>query len=313
MSRKLDTKEFITRARAVHGDKYNYDKVIYDGCSKKVIITCPIHGDFMQLPGNHVSLKQGCDKCAREKKAKVQTKTTEEFIARARAVHGDKYNYDKVIYEGNDKKVIITCPIHGDFPQTPNKHKGGQGCPYCALEKSTKSRRKTTEEFIAEARAVHGDKYSYDNVNYINNKIEVMITCPIHGDFSQRPCHHLSGCGCYKCKASHLEEQTRTALQKNNITFEPQKTFEWLISTKKHKMFLDFYLPEYDIAIECQGIQHYKTTGMFTRDIVNKIQQRDTLKYELCQEHNIPLYYINYNDNVEEKLNVMIKLISNLK
>lgn len=125
--------------------------------------------------------------------------TIEEFIRRAREVHGDKYDYSKVVYVDNKTKVCIICPIHGEFWQTPHAHLSGQGCRKCGYIDNHINATKTTLSFIKEARAVHGDLYDYSLVDYKNNKTDVRIICPIHGEFLQNPSAHLKGCGCPKC------------------------------------------------------------------------------------------------------------------
>lgn len=126
--------------------------------------------------------------------------TTEDFIKKAKAVHGDKYDYSKIVYVNQKTDVIITCPLHGDFRQRPNNHYMGAGCPVCSGNKKS-----DTEDFIKKAKAVHGDKYSYDRVLYMNNKTLVEIICPIHGVFKQTPDKHLSGQGCPMCVGEKLE------------------------------------------------------------------------------------------------------------
>ncbi|AUR88781.1 hypothetical protein NVP1118B_21 [Vibrio phage 1.118.B._10N.261.49.F6] len=187
MARRLTTEEFIEKARAVHGDLYGYDRAVYVRSADKVIITCPKHGDFNQGVHNHLQ-GCGCAKCA------DTALTTEEFVEKARTVHGDKYSYDLAVYVANKKKVTITCPEHGDFSQTPYGHLKGSGCAKCADTSLT------TEEFIEKSREVHGDKYSYERTVYVTNKKKVVITCPEHGDFEQIPRHHLKGGGCAKCR-----------------------------------------------------------------------------------------------------------------
>ena len=235
--------------------------------------------------------------------------TKEEFVTRAKEKHGNKYNYDKVEYKGNNEKVIITCPKHGDFPQTPHNHKAGQGCPECKKEKLSKLYTMTKKEFIFKAMKIHGDTYSYNNIEWDGYDKKVMITCQKHGDFPQTPKKHLRGQGCPKCNESHLETVTSILLEKHNIKYEPQKTFPWL--KNKRKMHLDFFLPEYNIAIECQGIQHYLEypTWVFTEESISDIKQRDSTKHSLCQEYGIPIYYIKYNDDIEEKINELISKI----
>ena len=298
-NKKQTTKEFIEEAVAVHGNKYSYDKVKYVNAITDVLITCLVHGDFPQKPCKHLN-GCGCPECAKEKKRK----TKEEFIRDAINVHGNKYNYDKVEFVDTKTKVMITCPIHGDFPMTPNNHTSmKQGCPDCAREAQIK----TTEEFIARAREIHGDKYNYGKVEYSGILKKVIITCPTHGDFPQVANNHLNGCGCPRCNQSHLEREVSLILEKHNIKYETEKTFYWL--RNKREMPLDFYLPEYNIAIECQGIQHYLTegNGYFTTNGIKSTQDNDKLKYSLCQEYGISIYYVKYNDNVEERINEILK------
>ena len=104
--------------------------------------------------------------------------TTEEFILKAKKVHGDKYDYSQVNYVKTTIPVTIICPIHGPFTQRPVNHLRGKGCKYCG-----NAVKHTTEEFIEAARKVHGDKYDYSQVEYVNNKTKVKIICPIHGLF----------------------------------------------------------------------------------------------------------------------------------
>ena len=127
----LTTPEFIERARQVHGDRYDYDRTVYVNRNLKVIITCPEHGDFEQIPANHMQGK-GCSSCGVVSSASAQTLTTEEFILKARAVHGGRYDYSKSVYVNAFTKVIITCTEHGDFEQLPSGHASGKGCASCA-------------------------------------------------------------------------------------------------------------------------------------------------------------------------------------
>ncbi len=125
--------------------------------------------------------------------------TTEEFIKKAREVHGDKYDYSKVEYVNNQTKVRIVCPEHGEFLQRPLVHLNGHECSECGKKKNIESRRKSLEKFIDEARIVHGDKYDYSKVNYENTSTKVCIICKEHGEFWQAPYTHLNGHGCSKC------------------------------------------------------------------------------------------------------------------
>ncbi len=125
--------------------------------------------------------------------------TTEEFISRARRVHGNKYDYATVEYSGTFTPVKIICREHGEFEQKPNKHLSGYGCQTCGRLAANNARRLNTEQFIAKAKRVHGDKYDYSLVRYQTGELPVKIVCPAHGEFEQRPYHHLADHGCRKC------------------------------------------------------------------------------------------------------------------
>jgi len=121
--------------------------------------------------------------------------TTESFIERARSTHGDVYDYSLVRYVKSRIKVIIKCPKHGNFDQTPSNHLFGQGCPFCG--KNVK--RHSYDTFLQKAREKHGDKYDYSLVLYRNSYIKVNILCKKHGIFKQAPSQHLYGSGCRRC------------------------------------------------------------------------------------------------------------------
>ena len=133
---------------------------------------------------------------------KLTKYTTEVFIEKARKIHGNKYDYSKVDYVNAHTKIIIICYIHGEFLQTPNSHLNGNGCQKCAVKLATIRMTLTIEEFIIKARKVHKNKYDYSKVNYVNFMTNVIIICPIHGEFLQTPNCHISGHGCHICGGS---------------------------------------------------------------------------------------------------------------
>ena len=192
--KKLTTEEFIKRSREIHGDKYNYDKVEYVNNKTKVIITCPVHGDFLQQPRHHL-ISVGCKKCIDQSRRTTQ----EEFIEHSNEIHNNKFSYDKVVYESTHTKVIITCPLHGDFSQTPAHHLQGAGCPCCARKNLSDNQRYSSKEFIEKARVVHGNMYDYSEVDYVNSQTKVQIICTVHGVYNQIPASHLQGNGCPHC------------------------------------------------------------------------------------------------------------------
>ena len=283
--KKLTREKFIEKAKKVYGNKYDYSKVEYVNVDTKVCIICPIHGEFWQRP-DHFFDGHGCPKCGSERGGDKNRKTKENFIERARNIHGHKYDYSKVEYIKAKEKVCIICPIHGEFWQKPDSHLSGAKCPKC----SHQSYKYTTEEFIEIARKIHGDKYDYSKVEYINRLTPVCIICPIHGEFWQKPREHFKGKGCQKCNESILEKEIKSLLEENNIEYDFQKHFSWLVN--KHPMSLDFYLPQYNIAIECQGEQHFKDRDFFNKNQSFEERVRmDLLKKELCDGNDVKLLY----------------------
>ena len=182
--------EFIDRASKTHGDKYDYSNIEYHSTRSIINISCPIHGDFEQVAYLHLR-GSGCPQCGKKK----PSITTDQFIERARSVHGDRYEYSNTVYTASNKKVKITCKKHGDFEQLPNAHIKGSGCPKCFFE----SKSSTTEQFIEKAKKIHGNKYDYSKVEYKHSKEYVTIACPIHGDFQHTPSAHLLGYICPEC------------------------------------------------------------------------------------------------------------------
>lgn len=124
--------KFIEKARVIHKDKYGYNKISYAHSKTKVTVTCPEHGDFEQTPNSHLN-GYGCAKCGSKSAGEFFAKDVNEFIAESDKVHNSKYDYSNVIYTNSKTKVIINCPIHGDFEQTPNNHLTGYGCQDCAI------------------------------------------------------------------------------------------------------------------------------------------------------------------------------------
>lgn len=196
--KKLTTAEFIEKAKAVHGDKFNYSKVDYKG--NRVPVTIIHQGEeFEQKPVEHLQGK------VPRKMSGHQKLTTAEFIQKAIDIHGTKYDYSKVDYKTALIKVTIICPIHGEFEQTPNAHiSAKKGCIKCGHQESNRDRKLTNEEFTRRASELHNGRYDYSKVNYINGNEQVEIICSKHGSFWQKALHHLypyEAKGCPKCSS----------------------------------------------------------------------------------------------------------------
>jgi Zn finger protein HypA/HybF involved in hydrogenase expression len=306
VAKKLTQEEVITRFKQVHGDRYDYSKVEYKNNSTPVCIICHEHGEFWQTPDKHF-FKHGCKQC----QYSTIRLTQGEWIDKANLIHNNKYDYSKTIYINARTKVIIICPIHGEFEQLAGEHLRGKGCPKCVVSKQPL----TKDEFLIRVKEIHGDKYDYSKVDFTKSSDKSTIICPIHGKFQQRISSHLRGNSCPKCKSSKNELKIKEWLTKNNIEFKEQKTFNDCVG-KRNKLFkFDFYLPDYNLCIEYDGEQHYIPICFNNKSQEKAIEalvitkQNDQIKTQYCKENNIKLLRIPYwkQNNIEEILNGVLK------
>lgn len=197
----LTTEQFIEKARAVHGKRYDYSCSVYQRSNAKILIFCQIHNLFEQTPLVHLQGK-GCPRCA-------GCRNQADFITMSQKRHGGFYSYELTVYTASKVPLTITCPIHGPFQQQPRQHLAGNGCKKCG--ELRKGGAGTLAEFINNARVVHGDKYNYSQAIYRRAGIKLTIICPIHGIFEQTPHKHLTvKRGCQKC--AHEEAQRKQTL-----------------------------------------------------------------------------------------------------
>ena len=288
--------EFIEKAKKIHGDKYDYSLIDYIDSRHKVKIICPVHGIFEQNANNHLNGKE-CSKCTNNYKY-----TTEDFIKKARKIHGDKYDYSLVDYKTRSTKIKIICEKHGEFEQIPFIHLKGSICYKCFAKNKCES----TKDFINRAKELHGDKYDYSLIKYENVTKKMKFICEKHGIFEQSASSHLRGFGCYICKNSKGEEKILNFLKLNNIIFEREKRF--FDCKNILPLPFDFYLPKLNICLEFDGEQHFIEKPKWNSDLIN-IKKRDEIKNIYCKKNNIILHRFSYKDIdiVEEKLKEIFK------
>lgn len=201
--RKKTKIEFVEKAQAKHGDRYDYSQTEYKGNCIPVKIVCPEHGEFWQRPAEHYK-HLGCKGCSSDKK-KQRRLGTKKFIEAANKIHMGRYDYSKVVYKSAWEKVEIVCSIHGSFYQKPSHHTQGSNCPACAQASRNKKICKDTKHFLGKAKIIHGNSYSYSKTNYTSAKTNVEIICPRHGSFYQMPNVHLRGSGCPSCSKTGFD------------------------------------------------------------------------------------------------------------
>ena len=207
--------KLIEKLKEIYGDIYDYSELVYNGYNKEVTIICKKHGKFTKKPAQLLQ-GYGCQKCRDEaSKENARKKHFEQFLKKAKEIHGDKYDYSKVNYIDTHTYVTITCPIHGDFKQAPIQHVSKHhqsGCPLCGKEKS----KLTQDEFLEKAKIKYGDKYNYSKVNYVNCTTPIKLICPEHGEFQRTPALFLNNCDCFQCKQDKKIKTYKEKIEKRN-------------------------------------------------------------------------------------------------
>lgn len=222
-------KVFLEKARNKFGNKFSYDEDTFITANNKMTINCPIHKEFFQAPSVHIRLAHGCPKCGFEASVDNCRDTKESFIEKAIQTHGNLYDYSNVIYENSLIPVSIKCKKHNlFFTQQPAAHIRGQGCKLCGFEKSGEIRSYTTEEIINKLKAIHGDKYDYSQVKYIDFDTKLKLICKEHGEFYSSPRNILHAqSGCPKCAGNYsytTEEWIKKAIDIHGNKYDYSKT-----------------------------------------------------------------------------------------
>lgn len=316
--RHEDNDKWVSECNEKHCSKYDYSLVDLGNRNSdgKVPIIChelddngKEHGIFWQRPNQH-KFGKGCPKC--------RYLTNDEIIKRAKKIHGENtFDYSLLNYEGKDKKVDIKCNTCGNiFKTLPHNLLSGRGCPYCHRTRQNEVFKMPQDEVIKRINNVFNGKYDTSKVEYVNRNIPIKLICPIHGEFEQKSEMLFKGHGCKLCGQSALENEIQVFLDKNGIESEYEKKFKWLGTFQS----LDFYLPQYNVAIECQGIQHFKPTSFGRCSIKESDEkfklylERDERKRKLCEENGIKLLYysnlgIDYPYHVFEDKNELLNEI----
>ncbi len=248
MTLKSTTEIFIIKSRKIHGIKYNYEKVNYTGAHQKVIIICYEHGEFSQMATSHLS-GSGCPICKKEKIGNLKRKNENFVIQQMASIHNYRYDYSKVNYESTIKNVEIICSEHGSFFQTPSMHLSGQGCPKCGRVLSDQNRKYTQEEFITIANKIHNNSFDYSKTKYAGIYIPIIIICKKHGEFFQRPTHHIQGMGCKKC-INIISKQETQWLDSLKVPTEYRQVY---IALNNKKYYFDAYNPITNTVYEYYG------------------------------------------------------------
>ena len=297
------TEEFITKSKNKYGNNsFDYSNVIYTYQKNPVNLICKNHGSFNITPKNHLGINFGCLKCS-EENVRINKK---KFIERATKIHDNKYDYSSVKdIQKQDTKIIIKCPIHGNFNQYVYNHLKGNGCKKCSNKKIN------LNMFLKRARKIHGDIYDYSHLkenDIKGNGYDIVIKCKTHGDFKQRISHHTRGVGCPSCSESKGERKVRNYLNNKKIKFISEKRISFMDKNYRY----DFYIPEKNLYIEYDGEQHFKKTGKTNYMSYGFAERIKDDKWKtMCIIHkNASLLRIHYNDDISKTLDKYIPIIT---
>ena len=245
----------IDKANKVHNGFYTYpEENVFTGAKGRLNVLCPKHGPFETSVRVHLGGSR-CKKCANEIKGANASVPLSVWLERAYEKHKGKYDLSKVhlTYKNSDSRVIIICPEHGEFEQNAESHSRGYGCNKCANDYNTQNKTYTQQTFEVKSNDVHKGKYGYTKAKYINSLEPVIITCPIHGDFEQRPVNHMRGYGCPKCGIVKVTDASKLSIH------------DWKIAGEKvHGVLYDY--------ISCKAVDERtyldiscKDHGLFTQ------------------------------------------------
>ena len=258
----LTRNTFIERSKELHGDKFDYSLVDYTNLETKVIIKCDKGHIFTQRPEGHLKSKS-CPKCGGHGQY-----SQDDFLFKARQVHGDKYDLSKVEYINHKIPVTIICPIHKNFFISPFVFLRGSGCKQCSIYSQTKSQ----EQFVAEAHRIHNNLYDLSKVVYKNSHTNVIVTCTKHGDFCIKPNKLLIGQGCSQCSERYTTKEYIKAVEDKHgkmfdyslVEYQGSKNFITIICFNGHlfKRKAGLHLLNCSGCKECLGINK-KTTAQF--------------------------------------------------
>ena len=304
----ISTEEFVSKAKQIHGNKYDYSEVDLDNkIDGKIAIICPEHNRSYQTMQDHLH-GTGCAACGHKKAGISNSKTLQKFIEDSNKIHGNRYNYLRTVYKNDRSNIIVTCNRHGEFLITPNNHLQGQGCCKCGEEIARKKITRTFEEFLHVATEVHGHKYNYSKVEYSAGYDKIIIICDKHGEFLQVANTHLYGCGCSKCSSSISKPEIKW-LESLGIP-DTKETCQVKIQIGEKYIKVDGYIPETNTIYEFYGDFWHGNPSIYNPENIN-VRNKKTFGelYEETQRKRKLIIDAGYNlaEIWENEFNALLK------
>jgi len=289
----------------------DFSKFKFNGVSKKSIFICSVCDHEWNASLSNIDQGKRCPECGNNKKGLSHRTSLSNLIILFESLHhtingSPKYGYHKLrsnLLTDYGEFYCFKCGKY--FIQTLISHKRGGGCKRCADKMNGFNCRKSVEQFVIDAVSEHGGDYNYTMVNYTNAHIHIMIWCKMCQKFFwQTPHNHLHGCGCPSCRHKRAERRTSMWLTYNTFKYETQWTYTDLVGMSEYRrLSYDFYLPEHNTLIECDGGQHFKAVDWFGGDVGYKRQQEhDRRKTQYAIDNNIKLIRIRYDESVNDVL-----------
>lgn len=292
MPKKKTHEEYVAEVAAINPNIEVIEE--YINSRTKILHLCKIDGHEWSVKPNDILNGHGCPVCFGNAK-----KTHEQYIKDVARINP---NIEVIgTYINNSIKILHRCCVDGfEWYAKPNNIISGYGCPQCKRNMITGRKRKTHEEYVEEVSYINPDIEVLER--YVMSLTPILHRCKIDGhEWYATPATILSGHGCPQCQCSHGEKYIKKWCDNKNISYEHQKRFDDCRDVLP--LPFDFYLPDYNVAIEYNGAQHYEEVEYFGGKERFEVQQRhDKIKENYCKENGIPLIRIPYYANTDEEL-----------
>lgn len=305
--------QWKTEAEERFKDRFSYGHLaVYRTRHDNISLVCPDHGEFTTTFSQHLNtLYGGCQKCANAASTEIQTKTIEEFIVSAIAVHGDDYSYADAKYMGSHIPVQLYCNTCGTgFHQLPHGHLAGRGCRVCALTATAAKKRITTKKLRSLGRT------KFPHVDYTAAECEsssdtVTLRCKIHNrTYTQKVADHTVSVkgGCPSCAAIDSAAEVELfryieALMKGVEVQHGNRTA--ILGEKGRYLELDIYIPEKKIAVEFNGVLYH--SDKYEKQ-AGEAKIKHLRKTTLCAEQGIKLIHV-YEDEWADRRSAVCNML----
>ncbi len=304
----------IDEAKKIHNNKYDYSKVTFNKTTDKVIIICPIHGEFNQSIHKHTQ-GDGCKECGKVisgLKRKLTTAT--KFINESNLKHLNIYDYSKVNYESATTNVIIICKIHGEFNITPNKHLSGIGCKICSKENQIKKLIYPYDKWLEEVKLKHNNIYNYSKVDWKGTDKNVIIICKIHGEFSIRALDHREK-GCFSCFNDNKKIEHNKLLTENFIKKHKEKhgdniynyNITFINNDNKVNIICNIHGPYSSNSINLAGCKKCSSNTVHNNLIQNNSKNNFKIKANIVHNNKYDYSKVNYI-NAKTKIEIICNI-----